>query len=120
MTENTVRFIVDLTINDGKFDEFERLAQAMAAGSRKEPGTLGYDWYLSGDRRRTRLIETYMDANAALAHLTGPVVGELVPKMLGVSTLNAFEVYGDPGPKASQVLVGFGAEIFGPLQAAGR
>jgi quinol monooxygenase YgiN len=112
MTKDTVRFTVDLTINGEKFNEFERVAQAMIAGTQKEQGALGYDWYLSGDRKRCRIVETYADANAVLAHLTSPVVQELVPKLLQVSSVNAFEVYGDPGPKAAEILAGFGAEIF--------
>jgi quinol monooxygenase YgiN len=112
MAEHTVRLNVDLTINEGKVDEFAGIVQTMIAGSRKEPGTLGYDWYLSADRKRCRLIETYADANAVLAHLTGPVVRDFVPRILGLSSLSRFEVYGDPGPKATEVLAGFGAEIF--------
>jgi quinol monooxygenase YgiN len=112
MTKQTVRFAVDLTINEGKFDEFEGIAQAMIAATQKEPCALGYDWFLSGDRRRCRILETYADADAVLAHLTGKVVQEFVPKILGTSSLNRFEVYGDPGPKAAQMLAGFGAQIF--------
>jgi len=107
-----VRFTVDLTIDAGKFDSFEEIAQAMIARSLKEPGTLGYDWCLSGDRRRCRLIETYADANGVLAHLTGPVVQELVPELLKTSSISGFEVYGDPGPQSAKMLAGFGAEIF--------
>ena len=112
MVQHTVRFTVDLAINEGKFDEFERVAQEMIAGSEKEPGTLGYDWCLSGDRRRCRLVETYVDANAVLTHLTGPVVQELVPKALAASSITGFEVYGDPGAQAAEMLAGLGAEIF--------
>jgi quinol monooxygenase YgiN len=120
MDKHIVRFTVDLSINAGKFDEFEAIAQAMIAGSQKEPGTLGYDWCLSGDRKRCRLVETYADANAALAHLTGPVVQDLVPKLLETVSLGGFEVYGDPGPKAAQMLAGFGAEIFELWQGLSR
>jgi quinol monooxygenase YgiN len=112
MINNTVRFTVDLAINEGKFDEFKGIAQAMIAASQKEPGTLGYDWCLSKDCRRCRILETYADANAVLAHLTGPAVQEFVPKILQTSALSRFEVYGDPGPKAAEMLTGFGAEIF--------
>jgi hypothetical protein len=58
------------------------------------------------------LLETYVDANAVLAHITGPVVQQLVPKLLETASLNHFEVYGDPGPKAAEMLAGVGAEIF--------
>ena len=112
MNKQTVRFNVDLTINEGKLDAFKRIAETMNAGTHKEPGALAYDWHFSADRKRCRLIETYADANAVLTHMTGPVVQELVPKLLETSTLTRFEVYGDPGPKAGEMLAGVGAEIF--------
>ena len=120
LLQDTVRFTVELTINEGKFTEFERIAQTMIARSLEEPGTLGYDWFLSVDRRRCRLVETYTGADAVLAHLTGPVVQELVPKLLQGSSLDGFEVYGDPGPKAAEMLAGVGAEIFELWHGLGR
>lgn len=120
MLKHTVRFNVDLTINDGKLDAFEGIVQAMIAASQKEPGTLGYDWCLSADRKRCRIVETYADADAALAHLTGPVVQQLVPKILEASSISRFEVYGDPGPQAAKMLAGFGAETFQLWHGLGR
>jgi hypothetical protein len=35
---------VDLMINEEKSDEFESIAQAMIASSKKETGPLGCDW----------------------------------------------------------------------------
>ena len=120
MARDPVRFTVDLTINEGKLDAFEDIAQAMIAGSQNEPGTLAYEWCLSGDRRRCRLVETFADTNAVLAHMTGPVVQELVPKLLEASRISGFEVYGDPGPEAARMLAGFGAEIFQPWHGFSR
>ena len=112
MTKDKVRFTVDLAITEGKLDEFEAIAQTMIAATQKEAGTLTYQLFLSGDRKHCRLIETYVDANATLAHLTGPVVQELVPKILEVSTISGFEIYGNPGRQAAEMLKGLGAEIF--------
>jgi quinol monooxygenase YgiN len=120
MSKSTVHLKVEFTIQEGKLDAFEALAQSMIAGSLKEPGTLGYDFYLSSDRKRCRLLETYADADAVLAHVTGPVVKELVPKLLGVSSLSGFEVFGDPGPKAAGILTGVGAEIVPAWHVLGR
>ena len=114
MPSKIVRFTVSLSIADGKLVDFEKIAEAMLAATRNEKGALGYDWYLSSDRRHCRLLETYADADAVVAHLTGPVVQESVPKLLAVSKLNSFEVYGDPGTKASAMLAGFGAVIHAP------
>jgi quinol monooxygenase YgiN len=112
MSRQTVRFNVDLTINEGKLDAFQAIAQTMIDGTQKEPGALEYTWHLSSDRNRCRLLEAYADANAVLAHINGPVVKDLVPKLLQTATLSRFEVYGDPGPKAAETLKGIGAEIF--------
>ncbi len=116
MAASTVRFVVSFTNNDGAFVAFERIARVMAAESQKEPGTIAYEWFLSADRARWRLFEAYVDANAVLAHLTGPVVQELVPKLLETGSATGFEIYGDPGPEASAIVAGLGAEIFPAAQ----
>jgi quinol monooxygenase YgiN len=112
MASKIVRFTVSLSIADGKFEEFEKIVDWMLAGTHTEAGAIGYDWYLSGDRRRCRLLETYADADAVVEHLTGSVVQTFVPKLLAVASLDSFEVYGDPGPKASAMLARMGAVIF--------
>ena len=112
MAASPVRFVVNFAINDGAFVAFERIARVMAAETQKEPGTVAYEWFLSADRSRCRLFEAYVDGSAALAHLKGPVVQELVPKLLETGSLARFEVYGDPGPEVSKIVAGLGAEIF--------
>jgi quinol monooxygenase YgiN len=112
MTDNKVRFSVDLTIHDGRLAAFEGIAREMIAGSQKEAGNLGYSWYLSADRKRCRLLETYADPAAVLAHMTGMVVQQLVPRLLEHSKIDRFEVYGDPGAKAAAIVQGLGAEIY--------
>jgi len=107
-----VHFLVELTVNDGKLDSFERIAQEMIAQTQKEPGAICYEWFWSADRKRCRLLETYADADAVLAHINGPAVQQGVPRLLQTSSLDRFEVYGDPGPQATATLQGVGAEIF--------
>jgi len=107
-----VHFLVELTIHDGKFDDFNAIAQEMIAQTQQEPGAIRYEWCLSTDRKRCRIIETYANQDAVLAHINGPAVQQGVPKMLDVSKLDRFEVYGDPGPQATAMLAKVGAEIF--------
>jgi|SRR5271165_2712952 len=120
MSKNLVYFVVDFAINEGKLGQFESVVQAMIAGTLKEAGALAYEWHLSADRKWCRLLETYADAKAALAHCAGPVVQELVPKILETASVSRFEVYGDPGPEAAKILAGVGAEIFGYWHGLGR
>jgi quinol monooxygenase YgiN len=116
MAASPVRFVVSFAVNDGAFVAFERIARVMAAESQKEPGTMAYEWFLSADRARWRVFEAYADGNAALKHLKGPVIQEIVPKLLETGSLVGFEVYGDPGPEVSKIVAGLGAEIFPAAQ----
>lgn len=115
VTDPTVYFKVSLNIHSADFDAFAALAQQMIAATRQEPGNRGYAFFLSADRSRCRLLETYAGAEAAAAHLAGSVVGQMVPELLKLATLDGFEVYGDPGPAATAMLAAMGAEIFLPL-----
>jgi quinol monooxygenase YgiN len=120
MESRNVRLNVDLTILEGKLGAFQETARQMIAGSKKEPGTLTYDFYFSSDQKRCRLIEIYADAAAAETHLMGPVVQQLVPKLLESSSISRFEVYGDPSPKLAETVTGLGAEIFPFWQGLGH
>jgi quinol monooxygenase YgiN len=120
VTAQTVHFNVSMNIHQEKLAAFEETAKAMIALTRKEPGALGYEWYLSADRKSCRLLETYANADAALAHCTGPVVGDLVPKLLKSVEVSSFEVYGDPGPQVAAMLGAFGATIFKFSQGLSR
>jgi quinol monooxygenase YgiN len=112
MSKTAVYFLVSFKINEGKFETFKEIAQGMIAFTQKESGALAYEWYFTPDKTRGRLVETYADQNAVDAHMAGRAVQELVPKIREVSTISAFEVYGDPGAPASELLSKIGAEVF--------
>jgi quinol monooxygenase YgiN len=120
MAKAAVHLLVEGTIHDGQWDAFQSVVREMTDGSQTEPGTLGYEWYLSSDRKRFRLLESYTSADALLAHFTGPVVQQLVPKMRQYVTLDRFESYGDPGPQAGAMLAQFGAAVFSYLTGVDR
>lgn len=107
-----VRLTVSLSIAEGKLQEFESLADTMIADTQKEKGARVYEWYFSADRKHCRIVETYLDQTAASEHVMGPVVQQLVPKLLELSTITNFEVYGDPGAQIEPMLAGIGAQIF--------
>ncbi len=112
MAKAEVHLLVEATIHDGQFAAFESVAREMVAGTQAEPGALGYEFYISSDRKRCRLLETYSGGDALLAHFNGPVVQQLVPRMLECVTIDRFEAYGDPGPLMSAPLANFGTQVF--------
>jgi quinol monooxygenase YgiN len=112
MNSQKVHFLIDLTIGEGKFEDFATLVKLMTDGTANEPGALDYEWYLSNDRSRCRLLETYENVGAMQKHLASPVVQVLVPKLLAFATISRFEVYGTPDAQSAAVLTSFGAEIY--------
>lgn len=112
MEQAAVHILVEATIHDGQLEAFQSVAREMIAGSQAEAGTLGYEWYLSSDQKQCRLLESYASAEAVLAHFNGPVVQEMVPRLLQHATLDRFEAYGDPGSEAGAMLAKFGTPVF--------
>jgi len=112
MSTSRIRLLVDMEIHDGKFAEFEAIAKRMVSVSEQEPGTLGYHFVLSADRKRCRLVEGYADAAAITGHFNGPAVQQFVPQLLQVATPTRMEIYGDPGPEVKSMAANFGAEVF--------
>jgi len=112
MSSSPVYFVLDLTIPDGKLPEIETLVRTMIDGTTREKGALAYEWFLSADHRRCRLLETYANASAVQAHLDSAVVQQLVPKLLQLAKLERFEVYGSPDAPAAKALQGVGATIY--------
>jgi quinol monooxygenase YgiN len=115
----SIYFIVDLTAHDGQVESFQKIATEMIAHTRNESGALAYEWFFSSDRKRCRLLETYKDGNAVSEHINGSAV-KLIPKLIEHAKIDAFEVYGDPGPDSSAKLASIGAEIFSFWKGLGR
>jgi quinol monooxygenase YgiN len=112
MVEQVVRLKVNFVVSGEQLEEFKRIAQAMTALSREEPGTLGYEWFAGADGKRFRLVETYVDSSAIAAHFMGPAVQQWVPRLAAVCRVDGFEIYGDPGPMVAEMAGGLGAVIF--------
>ena len=112
MNSQRVHFLIDFAIHEGKFDDFAATMRSMTAGTAREPGALEYEWFLSKDNSRCRLLEIYANTEAVQAHMTSPVVHELVPKLLAFATVSRFEVYGVPDQASATALTTFGAEIY--------
>jgi len=120
MTKPGVYFIVDLAITKGKVEEFQAIAESMVTGTQEEAGALAYEFYLDPAQRQCRLIEIYADSDAALSHCKGRVVQEFVPKLLGLSSLTGFAVYGDLNAETAEMLTQIGAQIFNPWRGFNR
>jgi quinol monooxygenase YgiN len=113
MSDASFRLIVRQGINPGKLDEFKELASKSIEGlAAAEPGTLGYEWFVTEDGRECYLNEFYVDSEAFLTHFAG--VGPKIAAMLEVSSILEAVVLGDPSPEARETLSKLGARFCSP------
>jgi quinol monooxygenase YgiN len=97
-------------INEGKLEDFKNLIpQLIAKVKENEPGALEYDWYLNEEKMECKVLETYADSNAVLAHAGN--VGELLMKTMEIGILTA-EIYGNPSAELSKALEGFAPKVY--------
>ena len=111
--EAHVSWVAELAIKAGALDEFQKLMAEMVAGTKEEPRTLCYEWYISEDGGTAHIFEKYADSDAMIAHVNG-FMKKWAERFLASVNVTRFTVYGDPSPAARELLGGFGATYLAP------
>ena len=91
----------------------------MVEATKREPGTTGYEWFLSADGTTCHIREEYADSDAAGTHLAN-FGANFAERFLACFTPTAFYVYGDPSAEVRTVLDGFGAHYLGTFGGFSR
>jgi quinol monooxygenase YgiN len=108
---STVSYLLELTIEPGKLEEFNSLATGFISSvNQNEPGTLGYLWHMAEDNKKALLLETFTDSDALLTHLGN--VGPTLPNLLALAPITRFEVLGAVNDAVREALAPFGAVHF--------
>ncbi len=97
--------IARFKFREGKREEYLRLSdQARDLVRANEPGTLGYDLYLNGDRSECVVIERYRDSEAAMEHAAN--LGHLFPAVLATVSVVHGELLGEASAELRAKLAG--------------
>ena len=99
-----------VSIRDGHFDKFKALMEEMVDSTRKESGTLAYEWFLSEDSKSCHIYERYSDSDAVLTHLRN-FRSKFADRLLECVEPKSMTVYGEPADAVRTALEGFGAEF---------
>ena len=113
-----IDFWAEMTVEEGKLDQFLKLARETVDVVKKEPGCRRYSWYFNEEERRCHVHETWVDAAAVLAHFEGPAVTEMLAQIVEIAQITRLELHGefeDMSPEATSMLTGFGATYFTPI-----
>ena len=112
---NQTHFRVEFTIEggEGKTEEYKKLVQGMSrVVEANEPDTINYRFYINREETRCIVLETYANSEAILAHFTGVASQTILPKILRVSRIIRFDVYGNPSAELQKVLTSFGPQTY--------
>ena len=118
--ENTVYWILELTIKPGKLESVQGLCDEMSAQTESaEPGTLNYEWMLNGDKSECQIFERYSDSGALLTHL-GNFQEHFAGKFFEVFDIKNWNIYGDASPAVVEAIGGMGAQFHGRIGGFAR
>lgn len=106
---NTVSWNLRMSVRKGHLEDARALMVEMVRSTEEEPGTLGYEWFLSDDGQACHINERYADSDAVLSHLEtfGAVFAD---RFLECFEPTSLSVYGAPSGEARAALDGFGAD----------
>ncbi len=106
--------VARLTIQEGKAEEFKRMAQrVMELVRTRDTGVIGYDIYLSDDESAAVVVEHYADSQtfgAHMAHMSEGLMGEL----MGIVSITG-EILGDLDSELRAGMEGGPFSFYAPL-----
>lgn len=115
-----VAWMLELTIQSGRGDDFRALMTEMVAATKaNEPGTLAYEWSISPDGTTCHIWERYADSAAAMIH-AGTFGAKYAGRFLEVARPVRQVVYGSPSPELRAALAGFGPVYLEPAAGFSR
>ena len=109
---NQVSWNLQMSVRDGQIDAARDLMKEMVAATKEEPGTKGFEWFLSDDGKSCHIHERYADSDAVMTHL-GNFGAKFAERFLACYEPSSLSVYGNPSAEARAVLDGFGAAYLG-------
>jgi quinol monooxygenase YgiN len=110
---NNVHFRAEVTIEEGKVEEYKKLVQDMSrAVEANEPDTINYQFYLNKAETECIVWETYASSEAVFAHINGVASQTILPKIHSVSKISRLDVYGNPSVELQKALRSIGPQTY--------
>jgi quinol monooxygenase YgiN len=107
-----ISWVFEVTLNPGVVDDVTALLREMVDATRSnEPETLSYHTFITEDGARVHFYERYKDSAAALFHV-GRFGEHFASRILALSSVTRFEIYGSPSEELKRTTDGFGAAYF--------
>ncbi len=110
---NEIQFWVEWTIADGNVDAFRSIVTDGNLRVRdEEPGAVSVRSFFSEDGTKCHLFECYEDVTAAMAHISGAAVAEVLPKLGALAEMTRLEVHGALSDELSDLMKALGGAAY--------
>lgn len=116
---NEISWNLQLAVGSGRLDAARALMEEMVESTLAEPGTKGYEWFLSEDGSTCHLNERYADSEAALIHV-GNFGAKFAERFMACFEPKGFAVYGEPSAELRAALDTLGATYLGTFGGFSR
>ncbi len=101
-------------VSPSTLTEFKRTVAEAQDLTRREPGTLRYEWFFNDDQTVWVVHEEYADSAAVLAHIGN--LGDVFGKLLETGGGCSFEVFGSPSSELREAVSGLDLTVFTSFQ----
>lgn len=117
---NFVYWVLETEVRDGKLDALKTLMKEMVDTTKAdEPGTLNFEWTISGDNKRVTLFERYRDSSSAVTHVNA-FMKNFAPRFMDCLEIKKQVVHGNASDELQKMLSGIGAKFMSPFGGFSR
>lgn len=110
---------LQLAVREGQLEAVKPLMEEMVTSTRKEMGTMIYEWFLSADGTECHLYERYLDNEAALIH-AGIFVSQFAERFFTVFEQKSLSLYGEASEELTAAMTQAGADFYPSLGGFSR
>lgn len=114
MTNEEVSWLLELSIKEGKNDEFHALKDDMVGATMEEPGALVYEWSVGSDGSSVNIYERYASADATMTHMAN-FNERFGARFFDVMEPTGVTMYGSPDERVRGVFDPLGAVYMGSV-----
>jgi quinol monooxygenase YgiN len=114
-----IYWVVTCSVHPGKFEQYKGVVEALVAATKKEAGSLAYDYSVNDDETVVQIFEAYADSAAVVDHVT-KTFSQFAEEFSACVDVNGFVVYGTPDAAAKEILDGFGSTYMTPFEGFTR
>ncbi|WP_313515704.1 hypothetical protein [Pseudomonas sp.] len=114
----TISCLFSLAIKTEDFPTFKALIAEVVAETRKEPGTLVYEYSVNEEHDSAHILERY-NADAVVSHMD-TTFAPFAERFLALCSITGLTVYGTPNAEIRKRLDPFGAVYMTPFDGFSR